>query len=106
MHGSHLSQSPAGPCSPGGARLRLDTMLDLQRGVLEVFVEAQALARDITTEKEGNVRAAYLLMKQADNAEQWANTRSNKRKLTARNKRRRDNYNPAKRREEYLRTGK
>lgn len=72
-------------------------MRNISLEVLEVFAEAQSVARAITDEKTGNARTAYLQMKQADNAEQWTKTRSNKAKLASRNKRRKETYDPAKR---------
>lgn len=81
-------------------------MQDLTVGVLILFAEAQALARDITAEKEGNVRAAYLRVKQADNAARWTDLKANPVKRAARNKRKKQLYDPAKRKAYYTRSGK
>lgn len=40
------------------------------REILELFAEAQGIARDVTDEKHGNMYAHHLARKSADNAEQ------------------------------------
>lgn len=81
-------------------------MKDLRLGVLALFVEAQAVARDISDEKFGNVRADYLSKKSLDNSSRWAEIKSNPLKRAARNERKRALYDPAKRQAYYSRSGK
>lgn len=69
-------------------------MKNLRLEVLAEFAEAQAVARGITSEKEGNVRAHYLEVKRADNAERWKDTAASQAKRDARNARRRELYTP------------
>jgi hypothetical protein len=90
-------QSLAGLLHPPGSPMSGVRMKDLKLGVLTVFAEAQAIARDITDEKSGNLRADYLRKKSAFNAEAWANIKANKTRRSDRNSKRRSNYDPAKR---------
>jgi hypothetical protein len=73
---------------------------DLRVGILRIFADAQAPARAITTEMEGNVRASYLMAKREDNAERWKDIASNKAKRDARNAKRRARYVPKPKRPE------